>query len=130
MVRGHTLVVVLSIAAVLAARPAVAQQTPLSQILVDLIQGDIRLAPPAPPNPSHEAHFLPGPEQKIAPFLFNQAIISQLSTVPTGSSSGGFSYSYDSSLGTFTRTTNSFGPAFAERAVTIGRNRFNVGSNF
>ena len=128
MVRGHT-VAMIAAAAVVWAGPAAAQ-TPLSEILVDLIQSDIRLAPPAPPNPSHETHFLPGPEQRIAPYFFNQALISELSTFPTGSSSGGFSFSYDSSLGTFTRTTNSFGPSFAERAVTVGRNRFSLGANY
>jgi hypothetical protein len=40
--------------------PLFAQGTPLSEILVNLIQSEIRLAPPTPPNPSHEAHFIPG----------------------------------------------------------------------
>ena len=62
--------------------------------------------------------------------FFNQAILSQLSTFPLGSSSGGFSYAYDPSLGTFTRATSSFGPAFAERALTVGRHRLSVGTNF
>ena len=39
-----------------------AQETPLSEILVNLIQADVRLAPPPPGTTfsSHEAHFLPG----------------------------------------------------------------------
>jgi hypothetical protein len=112
--------------------PAAAQGTPLSEILVRLIQSDIRLAPPDPGTgfPSHDAHFLPGEEQKLAPYLFNQAILSQLTTFPLGSSSGGFSYRYDPTLGTLTRSTNSFGPAFAERALTIGRQKFNFGVNY
>ena len=52
-----------------------------------------------------------------------QQIGTQLSSLPLGSSSGGFTYSYDPSLGTFTRTTDTFGPAFAERAQTLGRRR-------
>src|SRR3954464_11352787 len=116
----------------LLAGPAAAQTTPLSEILVRLIQSDIRLATPPPGTPfaSHDAHFIPGEEEKLAPYLFNQAILSQLTTFPLGSSSGGFSYRYDPSLGTLTRSTNSFGPAFAERALTIGQQKFNFGLNY
>src|SRR6185503_12622428 len=46
------------------------------------------------------------------------------------SPSGGFSYTFDSSTGTFQRGTQTFGPAFAERALTIGKKRFSVGANF
>src|SRR5262249_3936273 len=55
---------------------------------------------------------------------------SQVSNIPLGSSSGGFTYAYDSSLGSFSRTSNTFGPAFAERALTIGKNRFSFGMNY
>jgi hypothetical protein len=112
--------------------PAAAQGTPLSEILVRLIQSDIRLATPPPGTPfaSHDAHFIPGEQEKLAPYLFNQAILSELTTFPLGSSSGGFSYRFDPSLGTLTRSTNSFGPAFAERALTIGRQKVNFGVNY
>jgi hypothetical protein len=59
-----------------------------------------------------------------------QQIASQLSSLPLGSSSGGFTYRYDSTLGTFVRSTGTFGPAFAERAQTLGRGRFNVGLSY
>jgi hypothetical protein len=113
-------------------RIALAQDISLSEILTRLIQADVRLAP-ADPNSgfaSHDAHFIPGEDQRLAPFFFNQSILSQLSTFPVGSSSGGFSYSFDPALGTFVRTTDTFGPTFAERAVTIGRNRFNLGLSY
>jgi hypothetical protein len=55
---------------------------------------------------------------------------SQISLFPIGSSSGGFTYQYDATLGTFSRTTQSFGPAFAERAETIGRKKLSVGMNY
>ena len=61
----------------------------------------------------------------------SQQIGSQVSTfVPLGSSSGGFTYGFDATLGTFRRTTQTFGPAFAERAATNGKGRFSVGMNF
>jgi hypothetical protein len=109
-----------------------AQETPLSQVLVKLIQSDIRLSGPPPGSvfPSHEAHFLPGEDQRLAPYLFNQSIVSQLSTFPLGSSAGGFSYTFDPGLGTYSRSTNSFGPSFAERAVTLGRNKWAFGANY
>jgi hypothetical protein len=112
--------------------PAAAQGTPISEILVRLIQADVRLATPPPGTPfaSHDAHFIPGEQEQLAPYLFNQAILSQLTTFPLGSSSGGFSYTLDPSLGTWTRSTNSFGPAFAERALTIGRQKVNFGVNY
>lgn len=111
---------------------AAAQDIPLSQILVKLIQNDVRLAGPAPDSgfPSHEAHFLPGEDQRLAPYLFNQSIVSQLSTFPVGSSSGGFSYTFDPALGSYTRSTRSFGPSFAERAVTLGRKKWAFGANY
>ena len=111
---------------------AAAQTRPISEILPRLIQGEIRLAGPPPGStfPSHDAHFLSGEQERLAPYLFNQAIVSQLTTFPIGSSSGGFSYGLDASLGIFSRTTGSFGPAFAERALTLGRRRVSFGTNF
>jgi hypothetical protein len=106
-----------------------AQNAPLSQLLVDLVQSDIRLAPPAV-GQSHEAHFIPGADQRLAPYFFNQQLLLQLGTFPLGSPSGGFSYMFDGGTGTFTRATDTFGPAFAERAMTIGKKRISVGGNF
>jgi hypothetical protein len=106
-----------------------AQDTPLSRILIQLIQADILLAPPQS-GTNHSAHFLPEESQQLAPFFFNQQMISQLASFPTGSSSGGFSYTFDPSVGTFTRATDSFGPSFAERALTVGKGKFTVGMNF
>jgi hypothetical protein len=115
--------------ALLAPTAAMAQERPLSQMLVRLIQSEIRLAPP-PAGTSHEAHFLPGVDQELAPYLFNQQIVTQLATFPIGSPSGGFSFTYDTSLGVFQRATDTFGPSFAERALTNGRGKVTFGVNF
>lgn len=115
--------------ALAAPSPARAQDVPLSDLLVDLVQSDVRLAPPTV-GFSHEAHFIPGADQQIAPFFFNQQLLVQLGTFPIGSPSGGFSYMFDSASGTFERATETFGPAFADRALTIGRGRFSFGANF
>ena len=109
-----------------------AQDTPLAEILPRLIQAEVVLAGPPPGSPfqSHAAHFVPGANQSLTPFLFNQSIVLQTATLPLGSSAGGFSYTFDQALGTYTRSTNSFGSAFAERAVTIGRGRWDLGATY
>jgi Putative MetA-pathway of phenol degradation len=118
--------------AVVTPRALFAQATPLSEILVQLIQAEVRLAPPPPGTPfaSHEAHFLPGEDQVLTPFLFNQAIVSQLSSYPIGSAAGGFTYTFDAALGTYSRSSKTFGPSFLERALTIGKGRLNLGASY
>jgi hypothetical protein len=59
-----------------------------------------------------------------------QSITNQLSTFPLGTSSGGFTYSFDPALGIVSRSTQSFGPAFAERALTNGRGKVSIGFNY
>jgi hypothetical protein len=59
----------------------------------------------------------------------NDLLAAQLSSFPLGSSAGGFTWTFEPQSGMFTRSSNSFGPIFAERAVTIGRNRLNLGVN-
>ena len=54
----------------------------------------------------------------------------ELSRIPLGSSSGGFTFRFDPAAGTFTRTTPTFGPSFAERAVTVGKGKVTFGFNF
>ncbi len=60
----------------------------------------------------------------------NDSIGQQLSTFPLGSSSGGFTYDFDPTLGVFRRSTASFGPIYAERAQTIGKGKWNIGASF
>ena len=55
---------------------------------------------------------------------------NQLSSFPLGSGSGGFTWTFDTASGAFTRASNSFGPIFAERPLTLGRRRLNVGANY
>jgi len=116
--------------ALLVPQPAICQEgrLPLSEILTNLFGNTIVLAPRSTPEvPSHAAHFKPSPEQLRTPEQFNQQIVTLLSTFPLGSSSGGFTYTYDPALGTFSRSSESFGPLFTERALTIGRQRGSLG---
>ena len=131
---------VLVLAAIFTSRVVVAQTTPppsdLSSLLPELILRGITLPTPTTPGLSHSAHFSPfavadleNPAVAIVEG-FNKLMVVQLSTFPIGSSSGGFSYAFDPTLGTFRRASSSFGPLFAERAATIGRGRFSAGFNY
>jgi hypothetical protein len=54
----------------------------------------------------------------------------QISTVPVGTSSGGFTYRFNRQTGALELKTQSFGPLFAERASTLGsQGTFSLGVN-
>jgi hypothetical protein len=115
--------------------PAEGQETPLSQLVVNLFEPE-RFLNAVGVGPNHTAHFQLSGGTGGNEILFlnaalvNQAIITQLTSLPLGSSSGGFTYSFNTELGTFERTSDSFGPSLAERALTNGRGKFNFGFNF
>lgn len=56
-------------------------------------------------------------------------LLVELTSLPLASSSAGFSYRLNPALGTFERTSASFGPFFAERSLTAGRGQFSMGVN-
>jgi hypothetical protein len=133
---------VLSLA--MTAVPARAQDLPLAQLLPDLILREITLqSPPVPAGVpgtpegfTHVAHFSPIEAGELNnPVVgivqsFNTQMATQFSTFPLGSSSGGMTYVFDESVGTFRRGSSSFGPLFAERALTIGRRKLSAGFNY
>src|SRR5690554_3084180 len=53
----------------------------------------------------------------------------EVATAPFGSTSGGFTFTFDPVLRSFFRSASTFGPAFSERATTSGRGRFSGGVN-
>ncbi|HEY5618031.1 MAG TPA: transporter [Vicinamibacterales bacterium] len=119
----------------------------LSRLVPNLVFAEVTLAPgptttPPIPGTPHTAHFSPfnplfgidAPTQAIledqlrqVPVLIRQAN-SQLATFPLGSSSGGFAYRFNPELGTFSRSSESFGPLLTERALTLGRGQFSYGT--
>lgn len=114
------------LALVLSARTSSAQNSGLSGFLLRFF---------APSNPviladtGHAAHFGSQPGAQATLTQLNRGIAAQLATFPVGSSSGGFSYTFDPALGVFSRSTDSFGPLFAERANTAGKGKFSFGLN-
>jgi Putative MetA-pathway of phenol degradation len=81
-----------------------------------------------PNGQTHSAHFNSSFQSDFS--QFNIALATQLLALPLPSPASGFTYSFDPSLGVFTRSTQSFGPILAERADTIGKKKFSVGFSF
>lgn len=116
------------------AAPAAAQVTLRDQMFTLFEQSILLSRTPAGVGiVAHTPVFREDPVVRETADLINQVsgqIGSQLSNYPLGSSAGGFTYGFDPGLGTFSRTTETFGPAFAERAATAGQGRFSVGMNY
>jgi hypothetical protein len=77
---------------------------------------------------THRAHFDSSFRANFSPF--NTAMASQLTSLPLPSTAAGFTYTYDSTLGIYNRSAQSFGPILAERAETIGKDKFYLGFSF
>ena len=50
----------------------------------------------------------------------SNALLASIATVPVSSSSSGFSYRLNPSIGTVERASQTFGPFYVERALTTG----------
>jgi hypothetical protein len=137
---GRMVAVVTVVGALMTPALARAQDVPLARLLPELILRDITVQSPGPNSPSgnlsHVAHFSPieanEPNNPAVGIVqgFNGQMATQFSTFPLGSSTGGLTYVIDESLGTFRRSSASFGPLFAERALTIGRRKLSAGFNY
>jgi hypothetical protein len=108
-----------------------AQSSNLRDLLTNFLRQGITLAPPPEGFPSHEAHFIgdDSPQFRAVQEL-NGLIANQLTSFPLASSAGGFTYTFDPALGVFVRSSESFGPIYAERADTLGKGKINMGVNF
>jgi hypothetical protein len=99
----------------------IAADTPLALVLAELYSSEIA---------TNIAAGGAGAEADLNDALIITAAIgSQLSTFPLGSSAGGFSFTFEPGIG-FGPPARSFGPLFAERALTTGRGKLNFGVNF
>ena len=72
-----------------------------------------------------------GPTVLVASFVtareLHTHLTAEIFNLPTASNSGGFSWTYDAALGTWSRSVTSFGPQFVERSNTAGRHKVNFG---
>lgn len=80
------------------------------------------------PNPNHSAHFVGSIQQSFTPL--NSAVAQELSILPLASPASAITFTFDKTLGVFTRSTESYGPIFGERAETIGRHRIYFGADY
>ena len=116
------------------ARGAAAQSTLVGQ-MTDFFSQSIVLArtPSGGGIAGHTAVFAESDHVEETEQLITQVsqqIGAQISNFPLGSTGGGFTFAYDPSTGTFSRTSETFGPSFAERANTLGRRRVSFGMTY
>jgi hypothetical protein len=123
---------------------AQSNQGGLANLVPDLILRGITLPGASDPGKPHAGHFTLGnptfgnsqgdsiadPAAVGAVAAFGDRLRSQFANFPLGSSTGGFTYSFDEASGIYTRSSQSFGPAFTERALTIGRRKLSLGANY
>ncbi|MFN8091660.1 MAG: hypothetical protein U0599_05440, partial [Vicinamibacteria bacterium] len=122
---------VLAFVLVALAGPSRAQTPKLALLIPDLygpkgltVGSEARL----PDGSTHSAHFNSAFQSRFT--QFNVALASQLAAIPLPSPASGFTYTFDETLGTYQRTTQSFGPILAERPETLGRNKFSFGVSY
>jgi hypothetical protein len=80
------------------------------------------------PDFPHVPHFKTQSEAEL--MTLNDALRGQLGNFPLPSPASGFTFQFDPALGTFTRSTESFGPIFADRAETVGRRKLSLGFSY
>ncbi|HXK08153.1 MAG TPA: hypothetical protein VMT70_00775 [Vicinamibacteria bacterium] len=81
-----------------------------------------------PDGSTHSAHFNSAFQSEFN--QFNIALASQIAAVPLPTPASGFTYTFDSTLGVFQRSTQSFGPILTERAETLGKGKFSFGFSY
>ena len=64
------------------------------------------------------------------PEVVAEILKQQVTTLPLGTSSGGFTWEFDPALGVMVRRTRSFGPIFGDRPITIGAGKVSLGLTF
>jgi hypothetical protein len=123
-VTGHLrfLAVIAVALAVSAPAPAVAQQRSVTDVLSFLLTNRSIATDDAAQDEAAAA----ATRDTISRFL-----LVELATLPTLSSTSGFIYRMDRDLGgTVVRTSDSFGPAFVDRSLTVGALRVAFGTAF
>jgi hypothetical protein len=80
----------------------------------------------------HADHFSAGARAANDLLLdtLRSTLTSAIVNFPTPSPAAGFTFEFDPSLGTFVRSTDSFGPIYADRAETIGKGKFSFGFTY
>jgi hypothetical protein len=109
---------------------AAAAQGPLAGLVSRVIQESTINRTQPGTTVIHEPHFLVGESLSRSARQLNVELGAQLLSFPLGSSSGGFSFTTNSMTGEVSLASETFGPAFAERAITLGKGQTNIGFAF
>ena len=107
----------MAVAIAASARPAIAQQS-MSEVLSFLLTNRSI----ATDDFVRDAQAAAATRDTMTRFL-----LAEISTLPTSSPAGGFTYRLDQALGTDVRSSASFGPFFLQRSLTIGRRQVSFG---
>lgn len=123
------LVVALGCFVILSSTVGVANADSLKDLLPNLFGKDgIILDPTSPGGVFHVPHFRVESAQQLN--VLNDSLRGQLANLPLPSPAGGFTFQFDPALGTFVRSTESFGPIYAQRAETLGRGKLSLGFTY
>lgn len=123
-IRGFCLLAILVLVATSSGTPVSAQEPPLAQALPQFYIQGLQVN-----GGAHNGHF-DDTNAMLAISNLSTSLAGQLSTYPIGSSAGGFTYSFDSTLGTSVRSSETFGSLYGERALTQGKRNGNVGVSY
>lgn len=93
--------------------------TPAALVVLAGLAGALTVA-----SPAGAQSFIP----ELRKALFD-GLIGAVGSIPNPNG-GGFTYRFDPTIGTFTRSTEDFGPLFSDRADTTGRGRFTLGASY
>lgn len=106
--------------------PPAARATPLERVIPNLFGGSL--------STTNELTGADVSRQQASVVQRFRNLSAQLaaarSQVPIPSSSGAFSYAWDSDVDSFVRFEQSLGAGFGERAQTLGKGRFNFGLSY
>jgi hypothetical protein len=121
----------LVLAAALASAAPLAHADDLGDLLLNFFSPNNPVILRAAPDPfNHAAHFVSQDNAQTILRQLNAGLATQVSTFPLGSSSPGFTYTFDPAVGVFNRSAESFGPVYGERPITAGKKRFSFGINY
>jgi hypothetical protein len=123
MLKVSRVMVVCTVFGLCAVSPAWSDDEKLARILPQFFVEGITLDT----ADGHDAHFVNQGQALEAMEQVNATLSSQFSTYPLPSSSGAFTTQFDPETGAPVATSASFGPIFAERPETLGKNKINIG---
>jgi hypothetical protein len=104
----------------------------VERVIVDALEGngDCRRAESRCTRTSGRFSGVGGLGITTNPQLVAAALKQQITALPLGTSSGGFTWEFDPSVSLMVRRTRSFGPVLGDRPITIGARKFSIGVTF